>query len=158
MVADICGSVRRKDAMSTPSSAREALIAELMGEVSSLLDRVDALVPALNATCDILHRARTDVDARAAQAERSIAALTEAAKTNAVRHIARRTEELARCSAETQTSAMQVARQVLRTELAHALGQLKLMFGFRRQWWSHAATAASSSLVTAALIKYLLTS
>ena len=144
--------------MSPPSSAREALIAELVGEVSTLLGRVDALVPALNATCDALTRARADMDARAAQVEVSITALTEAAKTHAVRHIARRTEELARCSAETQTRAMQVAAQaVFRTELAPALGQLKRTFSVRCQWWAHAATALSSSLVTAALIMYLLT-
>lgn len=144
--------------MSPPSSAREALIAELMGEVSTLLDRMDALVPALNATCDAVTRASADINARAAEADGRVAALTEAAKTHAVRHIARRTEELARRSAEAQTKAMQVAaQQVFRTELAPTLGQLKLMSGLRSQWRAHAATAVSSSVITAALTMYLLT-
>lgn len=145
--------------MSPPSNAREALIAELMGEVSTLLDRVDTLIPAMNTTCDALTRARAEIDARAAQAQGSIAALTEAAKTHAVRHIAHRTEELARRTAEAQSSAMQMAAQrAFRTELEPALGQLKLMLGvgLRSQWLAHAATAIASSLVTAALTMYLL--
>ena len=144
--------------MSPPSSAREALIAELMGDVSTLLDRVDALVPALGATCDAVTRASADMDAKATQAEGRIAALTEAAKAHAIRHIAHRTEELARHSAETQTRAMQAAAQeAFRAELTPALGQLKRMFSVRSQCWAHAATAVGSSLVTAALTMYLLT-
>jgi hypothetical protein len=139
--------------MSPPSSAREALIVELMGEVSALLDRVDALVLTLNTTCDAVNLASANLEARATQVEVRLASLTEAAKSQAVRHIARRTQELAQRLAENQTKAMHMAAQAaFRTELAPALGQLKPMLSVRNQWWSHAATAACSSLVTAALI------
>lgn len=151
--------------MSPPSSAREALIAELMGEVSSLLDRVDALIPALNATCDAISRASADMDTSAARAEGRIAALADAARTQAIKHIARNTEHLARRTVEHETRAMRVAAQeVFRAELTPALGQLKLMLNdscalwrARSQWWVHAVTVASSSLITWALTMYLST-
>lgn len=144
--------------MNAPSTAREALIAELMGELSTMLDRADALLPALNATCDAVTRASAELDGRAAQAEARLASLTEAAQAHAVRHIAQRTQELARRSAEAQAKAMQLAAHAaFSAELAPALGQLQRALRVGKLWWAHAATALSSSLITLALTLYFLT-
>lgn len=150
--------------MSTPSSAREALLVELMGEVATLLDRVDALIPALNDCCDAVSRATADMEAKAQQAQGRIVALADAANTHAIKHIARTTETTARSTLEAQTRAMQTAAQELfRTELAAALRQLSLainrqaaLLSTKHPWWVHAATATCASLITSALTIYLL--
>lgn len=150
--------------MSAPSNAREALIAELVGEVSSLLDRVDNLVPEIHATCDAIVRAGTELEAHASQAERRISAFTEAAKAHAVKHIAQRTDELARSSSEAQLQAMrQTAREVARAEVAPALQQMQRRqlaraagIGSADRLWTYAATAICAAVVGAAAAAYVL--
>lgn len=144
--------------MSPPSSAREALIAELMGELSTILDRTDALIPALNAACGAITRASAEMEAKATQAECRLSTLTEAAKVQAVKHIAQRTEDLMRRSTDTQARAMQLAaHEAFRTELASAIQNLQQTLKVRSHWRAHAITAIGSSLVTASLTMFLLT-
>ena len=148
------------------TTGREALIAELIGDVAKLLSHVDALVAAINAACATTVQASTAMLKEAAQAERRLSTLSEATTTLAVKHIARMSETMARSTLEVQTRAMQTAAQDLfRTELAGALRQLSLAINSQaavlnakhHHGWAHATTATCASLISSALTIYLLT-
>ncbi len=107
--------------MNRPSTAREALIVEAIGEVAALIDRVEALAPALDASRLALVQASADVAGQVVAFEKRMVAITENAKAQAIRHIARRTDELARSSLDAQTRAMEEAvRVVFRAEVGAA--------------------------------------
>ena len=93
--------------MNGTSSAREALIAETLGEMAALLDRVEAVAPALDASRLALINASTELAGQVKAFESRMAGITENAKMQAVKHIARRTDEITRVSAEAQTRAME---------------------------------------------------
>ncbi|MGQ3050261.1 MAG: hypothetical protein ACT6S0_00620 [Roseateles sp.] len=149
--------------MTMTSSAREALIAELLGEVAALLNRVDTLLPALQEQCDAVTRAGVGLEERAAKTEAHIAAIAGAASTHAVKHIARKADEMARSTVDAQTRAIQAAaHELFRTELSATLRQVtaamdKAQQRTRVRWWSYAATAIGTSLVSCAFTAYLLT-
>jgi hypothetical protein len=146
------------------SSAREALLAELLGELSGLLDRVDSLIPMLNKTCDGLAEVCATMDARSAQHEARLVALAEAASAHAVKHIARRTDDAGKRTMEAQATAMRAAAQELfRAELSNSLRQLSQTMNYqaarmnsRHRWWPLAAAAAGAALISSALTMYVL--
>ncbi len=96
-----------------------------------------------------------------------MAGITENAKMQAVKHIARRTDEIARGSAEAQTRAMEeAARMLFRTEVGPALQRVAMPLQHLAElahrgahpwqhWLTHAATAAAASAVTWALAAWL---
>lgn len=149
--------------MNRPTTAREALIAEALGDVAQLVDRVEALAPAMDETRQALDQASAGLARQAETFERKMSALAENAQTQAVRHIARRTDALTRESMDTQSQAMaDAARALFATEIHPALQHLALPL---RQmvarldrpwltWLSHAATAVVASLLTSAVILY----
>ncbi len=149
--------------MNRPTSAREALIAEALGDVAQLVGRVEALAPAMDQARRALDQASACLAGQAEAFERRMNALTENAQTLAVRHIARRTDALTRESMDTQTRAMaDAARALFAAEIHPALQHLALPL---RQmvarldrpwltWLSHAATAVVASLLTSAVILY----
>ncbi len=153
--------------MNGPSSAREALIAEALGEVAALLDRVEAVGPALDASRLAMINASTELAGQVAAFESRMAGITENAKTQAVKHIARRTDEIARVSAEAQMRAMEeAARMMFRTEVGPALQRVAMPLqhlaelahrGARpwEHWLTHAATAAAASALTWAMAAWL---
>ena len=149
--------------MNGPSTAREALIVEAIGEVAALLDRVEAVVPSMDAARQALVLARMELAGQVVAFESRMNAITENAKVQAVKHIARRTDEVARESVDVQTRAMEEAAQALfRAEVGPALQRIvaplqHLATRGARPWacWlTHAATAASASAVTWALAVY----
>lgn len=146
--------------MTEPTSAREALLAEVIGEVAMLLKRVDALVPVLEATRTALVEASTKLDVHAAAAEGRIAAFTQASATHAVKHIARRTDEMARGAVEVQARAMEAsARELFRREVTPALQRLGEIAGNAShwaRWWAYAGTAALASVITCVATMFLL--
>lgn len=153
--------------MSGPSTAREAFIVETLGEVAALLDRVEAVAPALDISRLALIDASTALAGQVAAYERRMAGITENAKVQAVKHIARRTDELARSSLDAQTRAMEeAARTLFRTEVGPALQRVALPLrqltelarrGARpwQHWLTHAATAVLASALTLALAAWL---
>jgi uncharacterized membrane-anchored protein len=153
--------------MNGTSSAREALIAETLGEMAALLDRVEAVAPALDASRLALINASTELAGQVTAFESRMAGITENAKTQAVKHIARRTDEITRVSAEAQTRAMEeAARMLFRTEVGPALQRVAMplqhLAGLAHRgahpwqhWLTHAATAAAASAVTWALAAWL---
>ena len=153
--------------MNRPSTAREALIVEAIGEVAALIDRVEALAPALDASRLALVRASGELAGQVVAFENRMAAITENAKVQAVKHIARRTDEMARSSLDAQTRAMEeAARALFRTEVSPALQRLVMPLqhladlahrGARpwERWLTHAATAAVASALTWVLAAWL---
>lgn len=146
--------------MSDPTSAREALLAELIGEVAALLDRVDTLVPLLEASRAGFMEASAKLDAHAATVEGRIEALTQASVTHAIKHIARRTDEASRSAVEVQAHAMESsARELFQRELAPALkrlGQIASDVNRGARWWAYGGTAALASVITCAATLFLL--
>lgn len=145
------------------SNAREALIAEALGELAVLLDRVEAVAPALDAAAQAAVQAGADLAAQAGALNGGVASVIENAKTQAIKHLARRTDELTRTAAETQARSMEAAaRQLFREELAPAFQRLARSLDARganharRSWWTHAATAVAASAVTWSIAAYAL--
>ena len=153
--------------MNGTSSAREALIAETLGEMVGLLDRVEAVAPALDSSRLALINASTELAGQVTAFEGRMAGITENAKTQAVKHIARRTDEIARVSAQAQTRAMEeAARSLFRTEVGPALQRVAIPLQHLadlahrgahpwQHWLTHAATAFVASGVTWAMAAWL---
>jgi hypothetical protein len=153
--------------MSSPSTAREAFIVETLGEVAALLDRVEAVASALDASRLALINAATELVGQVSAFESRMAGISENAKVQAVKHIARRTDEMARSSLDAQTRAMEeAARYVFRTEVAPSMQRLVVPLqhltdlahrGGRPwdRWLTHAATALVASALTLALAAWL---
>lgn len=144
----------------TPPSAREALIAEALGEVALLLDRVDGVVQALELATASATDACARIDARAAAFEASTGALVEASKQHLVRHVAMKTEELGRAAGEAQVQAM---RDLFRDELGPLVERLAAECARRtagskgwHQHWVYATTAVGTSAIAALAAIYLL--
>ena len=155
--------------MSGPSTAREAFIVETLGEVAALIDRVEAVAPALDASRLALINASTELAGQVAAFESRMASITVNAKVQAVKHIARRTDEIARGSLDAQTRAMEeAARMLFRTEVGSALQRVAMSLKHVadlahrsarpwERWLTHAATAAVASALTWALAAWLWT-
>ena len=150
--------------MNRPGTAREALIAEAIGDLAHLLDRAEALQPAMLESCQALVGAHVQLADQLAAFEAHVAALTEKAKVQAVKHILARTDEAARRSVDTQTRAMAEAAQTLfKTEIGPALQRLAMPLQHLvqrvdrpwEQWLTHAATAAVASACTWILAAWL---
>ena len=153
--------------MNGTSSAREALIAETLGEMAALIDRVEAVAPALDASRLALINASTELAGQVTAFESRMAGITENAKSQAVKHIARRTDEIARVSAEAQTRAMEeAARMLFRTEVGPALQRVAMPLQHLAElahrgahpwqhWLTHVATAVVASGVTWAMAAWL---
>jgi NADPH:quinone reductase-like Zn-dependent oxidoreductase len=155
--------------MSHPGTAREALIAEALGDVARLLDRVDALQASLQSNQAALVQAHAQLAQQLGVFEAGIAAVAESTKAQAVQHIARHTHELARESLARQTQAMTAAaRAVFNAELGEPLqrltsalrllvSQVQAAQRARRRWLLPAATVAATSAATAAITWAVLT-
>lgn len=80
--------------MSGANSAREALIVETLGEVGALIDRLEAVAPALDASRLALVSASKELGSQIGGIEHRMIALADGAKVQAIKHIARRTDEM----------------------------------------------------------------
>lgn len=153
--------------MNSLSTAREAFIVETLGEVATLLDRVEAVARSLDASRLALINANTELAGQVTAFESRMAGITENAKVQAVKHIARRTDEIARGAVETQIRVMEEsARMLFRTEVGPALQRVAMPLqhladlahrGARpwQHWLTHAATAVVASALTWALAAWL---
>ncbi len=143
-----------------PASARDALIAEALGEVASLLDRVDALAVALDSVASALNEAGASVEAKAAAFDASTAALVDASKRYLVGHIATKTQETIRAAGEAQMQAIrEELRSLIRSETTaparHGSQTEVAQRGANWNWATHVATAICASLITGVLVVYL---
>jgi CHASE3 domain sensor protein len=146
------------------ASAREALLAEAIGDVAKLLDRAEALVPALDERCEALALASAALRDELADFERRITGATALAKTEAAKYIAARADEAARRSIDAQGKAMADAASVaFGVELGATMQRLRSTLQppieTRRmrweRWLTHAAAAATGSAATWVLMLHL---
>jgi hypothetical protein len=151
--------------MSHPSTAREALIVEAIGDVAKLVKQVEAASAGLNNSAQALKAASAALGDELAGFERCIAALTENAKVQTVKHIAARTDEAARRSIDQQSRAMaDAARVAFGAELGATMqrlhAQLRPLFDERsrrwERWLTHAAVATVAAAVTSVVTLYVL--
>lgn len=154
--------------MNRPSTAREALIVEAIGEVAVLIERVEAAATTLDTSRLALTEAGAALAGQLAAFENRVTGITEHAKVQAVRHIARRTDELARSSMDAQMRAMEeAARGAFREEVGPALQRLVMPLQHLAElanrgahpwdcWLTHAATAVVASALTWALATWLM--
>lgn len=142
------------------TSAREALLVEAIGEVGALLSKVDALVPVLEASCAALAEASAKLEANADATDSRIATLMNASATHAVKHIAHRTEEMARGATEAQSRALEAAAHaMMRNQLTPALqrlGEIANDANRSLRWWTYVGTASLASAITCAATVFVL--
>jgi len=140
-----------------PGSAREALIAEVVGDLARMLDRAEALERSMALSRQALADAHGRLGDQLATFEAQVTALTERAKIQAVKHILARTDEAARRSIDQQGRAMaDAARVAFGAELGATMQRLQLalqpLVDRRRRRWERwlapAAVAATASAVT----------
>lgn len=136
------------------TTAREALLAELLGEVARLAEQLEAVGPALDTSREALVRSGESLAGQVGAFEARMVTVINSAQTVAVRHIAQRTDELARRTSAAQTLAMEeAARMLFRTELSPALQRVALPLQRLADsgsggppawmpWLTHAAAAA----------------
>ena len=143
--------------MTSPSTAREALIVEALGEAAKLIRQMEALQARMAESRQALVDAQAQLVDQLAVFGAQVAALTDKAKAEAVKHIVARTDEAARRSIEQQGRAMaDAARTAFSAELGPALQRLQsAMQPMTRRpnrpwerWLTHAAAAAAGSAVT----------
>lgn len=135
--------------MNSASTAREALIAEALGEVGTLIDRLEALVPAMNESGQTAWRAYENLVERINRFDNQVQNTLNEAESEALRRILRHAEDITRQSLETQAMAMKTtARELLRTEFdpatARVLAQMQELAQRRtstRMVWIYCLTA-----------------
>jgi hypothetical protein len=113
--------------MTHPSTVREALIAEALGEAAKLLQQVEALASAIEESRQALADAHRGLADQLAAFEAQVIALSEKAKVQVVKHILTRADEAARRSADLQSRAMaDAARLAFSAELGTTMQRLQL--------------------------------
>ena len=143
--------------MPPPSTAREVLIAEALGDAARLFDRIEALTAKLEATRQALTDANDELAARLEAFDTALASATQRARTATLDHVARQAAPAVQRLVQSHATAMDAAaRQTLSEQLEPLLKQ---QIGLIRQlalrlerpwdtWLAHAATAACSAAFT----------
>ena len=143
--------------MNGPSTAREALIVEALGDVASLLDRIESLTTSMEASRLALTSTSVELDNRLKAFEGGIATLTQHVQARAIEHILKRTGKATTDSIEAQSRAMSAAaRLAFSTQVDSNLARLNQSLRDALQrvdrpwdlWLTHAATAAVSAAFT----------
>ncbi len=151
--------------MNGPRTAREALIAEVLGDLDGLLTRVEAL-PAMVAGAEgRLSGTVAALDEAGDKYRLAVTAFTEQAKADLSEYLDLKTAHAAELAAKTieeQRAALQeAARVAFRSEASDKAASLGVALGeaakeFRRSMWSrmmeHAVTALIASTFTAGLV------
>ena len=149
--------------MNRPTTAREALVVEALGDVARLLERVESLQSSMDARRLALAQANAQFGDRLEAFEARMSSITQHAKIKTMEHIVQRTNEATRQAIEAQTRAMnEAARLAFADQLNPTLGRLveslqQLVQRVDRPWefWlSHAATAVSSAALTWSVVSW----
>ena len=143
--------------MNRPTSAREALLVEALGDVALLLDRVESLTSSMELGRLALANASAELGDRLKAFETGMSSITQQSKARAVEHIVRRTGEATSLSIETQARAMNEAARIafsaqvdsnlarLTTTLQRAIHRVDRPWEL---WLTHVATAVTSAVMT----------
>ena len=147
--------------MNRSTTAREALIVEAIGDVANLLDRVGALLPAMNASHKKLADAAIKLGGCVEPLKAHIGEAMTRTQNAAVEHIRRRTGEIAAESLRQQTQAMEeAARAIVAKEVGPPLRQLAstlqlLIERTRRPQWETWATYAATGVTSATFAAWI---
>jgi hypothetical protein len=143
--------------MADPSTLREALLADALGEAAELMRRMEQVAPRVEDAVEALALADSGLRDSLAAFEGQMAAITENAKTRTLQHLAARTDEATRRTIEQQTRAMaDAARLAFGTELGGGIQRLQTVLkplveqagrGWER-WLTYVVVAVASSAVT----------
>lgn len=149
--------------MSEPSTAREALIVEALGQVDGLLKRVEAVVPALDKSRQALTEAGGVLSRQLEALEGQMAAITQTARTQVVQHVVERIDEAAKRAREVQSRVMaDAARALFERELERALQRMAVQAQATIRakpvwvpWLTHATAAAVAAAAAGTLAVWL---
>lgn len=150
--------------MNSASTAREELIAEALGDVGALIDRLEALVPAMDEFGQTAWRAYENLIERINRFDNQVQNTLNEAESEALRRILRHAEDITRQSLETQAMAMKAtARELFRTEFdpatARVLAQMQALPQRRistRMVWIYCVMAfCAGANLMAILVHYL---
>jgi hypothetical protein len=143
--------------MNAPSTTREALILEALGEAAQLIRRVEALVPALEATRQALVQSMAGMDRQLVAFEHRLNIATGKVKADAVQHVVARVGEAGQRALNDQAKAMSdAARFALGAELGATTQRLQTTLEalLRMQpspgarWLTHVGVVLASSTLT----------
>ena len=147
--------------MERSNTAREALLAELISDVATLLDRGEKLLLTIDKSGVVLMDATRLLDARVALLERDLTSSVQNSKMAAIQDLKRSTYEFAVASMRRQKEAMtEAVRQVVAEELKLPMQRLAATLQPRVEptsgrwlaWWTHGATALAAAASTAMLM------
>jgi len=151
--------------MSGPRTTREALIAEVLGDLDGLLARVEALPALIDNAEGKLSGTVAALDDAGDKFRLAVTAFTEQAKADLAEYLDLKTAQAAQTAAKTveeqRTALQKVARMAFRSEASDKAASLGIALGeeikeFRRSMWSrlveHAITALITSVFTAGLV------
>jgi hypothetical protein len=152
--------------MNGPRTTREALIAEVLGDLDALLTRVEALPAVVAAAEEKLLGTVTALNDAGDKYRMAVTAFNEQAKADLTEYLDLKAAQVSAKTVEEQRAALQeVARLAFRSEASDKAASLGLVLGeaakeFRRSVWSrlweHAITAVLASGFTAGLIFMLI--
>ncbi|MGJ0490051.1 hypothetical protein [Methylobacter sp.] len=152
--------------MNGPRTTREALIAEVLGDLDTLLARVEALPVVVAAAEEKLIGTVTALNDAGDKYRMAVTAFNEQAKADLTEYLDLKAAQVSAKTVEEQRAALQeVARLAFRSEASDKAASLGLVLGeaakeFRRSVWSrlweHAITAVLASGFTAGLIFVIL--
>jgi hypothetical protein len=147
--------------MTRLTTAQEAILAELVGDVAHLLERVESLMTHVDEAREAMRDAAFLLDSRVEPFKHQLAAQVEQTKDIAVKAFIVQTNETAVRELRKQVQAMtDAARDVLETEVGRPLRDFAvrlrdLVDRANQRWWvwfTHVATAATSAICTAWLL------
>ena len=147
--------------MRQPATARDALIAELLGDFVAVLDRIEAVAPSLRETRDQLELTATRLRGDVGPFQERICTMAFKTQDAAIQQITERSRALARATLDEQVRAMrECARRISTDEVALPLQRLvvdlqQTMRDANRRW-EHWLTHAATAVVAAALSSILL--
>lgn len=148
--------------MNAPRTAREALIAEMLGDLDALLARIEALPALVAGAEERLSGTATALDAAGDKYRMAVSAFNEQAKADLSEYFDRKVVEVSSRTVEDQRAAMQeAARMAFRSEASDKAASLGLVLGeaakefrlsMRSRLVEHAITALVASGFTAGFV------
>ncbi len=153
--------------MIPPSTAREMVLLEALGDVAALVERVEALLPAMEESRIALIDSRDQLYRQLSAFEGRLMALTENAKMVTVKHIADVTNDRTRVSLKVHAQAIEeAARSALGQEIRPTLQSLiaplqqlatlsQRREGPWERWLIHAATVSTTCVISFAAAAWL---
>lgn len=148
-----------------PRTVREALVAELLGDVDTLLTRLEALAPTVASAEKSVLDSVAALEGAGDRYRMVITAFSEQAKKDLADYLDRITHQAAAQTADEQRAAMQeAARHAFRSEASDKATALGISLGeaakeFRRSMWTrvleHGVTAVLASLLTLSLAHWV---